>query len=320
MDYKESTGQGEDWTIYLGDSCDVLKTIDSDSIGLSVFSPPFSGMYAYSDSSRDIGNCADIDQLIEHFEFMLDDLYRVTMPGRSCCVHLAQEPIFKKDEGYSGLRDFRGEIIRLFQKHNWIFASERTIDKDPQLKAARTKDHGLAMKTAAKDSSILTGTMGDYLLQFKKHGDNPVPIRCLIDHDDPKKRNPDGWMTREEWIQWAACVWYGHHRIGKGGIRESDVLSVRGSKDDEDEKHLCPLQLGVIERCIKLWSAPGDIVLDPFIGIGSTGYEALRLGRRIVGIELKKTYFDVACKNMELAIKARQNENMNLFSKISSIK
>lgn len=320
MLYEEKTQFGDGWKIHLGDSCEILKTIETDTIGLSVFSPPFSGMYAYSDSPRDIGNCGDLDELVTHFEFMLDDLYRVTMPGRSCCIHLAQEPIFKKDEGYSGLRDFRGEIIRIMQKHNWIFASERTIDKDPQLKAARTKDHGLAMKTAAKDSSILTGTMADYLLQFKKRGENQIPIRALIDHDDPRKRNPDGWITKEEWIQWASAVWYGYHRIKKGGIRESDVLSVRAAKDEKDEKHLCPLQLGVIERCIKLWSAPEDLVFDPFTGIGSTGYEALRLNRRFVGIELKPSYWRVACENMERALRTRQNESMDLFNNVTAIK
>jgi DNA modification methylase len=314
MEYIQMDKSGNDWKIYLGDSIEVLKTIDDNIIGLSVFSPPFSGMYAYTDSPRDVGNCKGIDELIEHFDYMLDDLYRVTMPGRSCCIHLAQEPIFKKDEGYSGLRDFRGEIIRVMQSHGWIFASERMIDKDPQLKAARTKDHGLAMKTAAKDSSVLTGTMPDYLLQFKKRGNNTKPIRALIDHHDPAKRNPNGWITREEWIQWASAIWYGYHRIKKGGIRETDVLSVRGSKDDEDEKHLCPLQIGVIERCIKLWSAPGDTVLDPFTGIGSTGHTAIMHNRKFIGIELKPTYHRVACQNIETAENNKANEGLSLFA------
>ena len=235
MAVKEGDEQGKGWTLMLGDSMERIKEIESDSIGLTVFSPPFPGMYAYTDSIRDVGNSKSIEELIEHFDYMIPELSRITMPGRSCCIHLAQEPIFKYQEGYSGLRDFRGDIIRAMQKHGWIYASERTIDKDPQLKAARTKDHGLAMKTAAKDSSILTGTMPDYLLQFKKKGENPKPIRALIDHQDPNKRNPDGWMTREEWIIWAAAIWYGHHRISRGGIRESDVLQVRGSKDEDDE-------------------------------------------------------------------------------------
>jgi DNA modification methylase/superfamily II DNA or RNA helicase len=301
--YHEDVASGDAWTLYLGDSCEVIKQIPDESVGLTVFSPPFPGMYAYTNSARDVGNVANIKELVDHFGFMVDELLRITKPGRSCCIHLTQEPVFKGEEGYSGMRDFRGEIIRLMQKHDWAYTSERTIDKDPQLKAARTKDHGLAMKTAAKDSAILTGTMADYLLQFKKKGENTEPIRALIDHPtDPDKRNPNGWITAEEWIQWASCCWYGHHRIGKGGIRESDVLSVRtGAREDDDEKHLCPLQLGVIERCIKLWSAPGDTVFSPFAGIGSEGFEALKWGRKFIGIELKGSYWRVACENLQHA-------------------
>ena len=195
--------------------------------------------------------------------------------------------------------------------HGFIFASERMIDKDPQLKAARTKDAGLAMRSAAKDSARLTGTMPDYLLQFRKPGDNPVPIRALIDHpSDPSARNPNGWITTAEWIQWASAIWYGYHRIGKGGIRETDVLQVRQAKDDKDEKHLCPLQIGVIERCVKLWSAPGDTVLSPFMGIGSEGHVALSNNRKFVGVELKPSYFDVACTNLESV----KNKTDDLFS------
>lgn len=309
MEYQEMEAKGNGWRLMLGDSCQRIKEIPDDSIGLTVFSPPFPGMYAYTNSPMDVGNVSSINELIEHFRFLLADLYRVTMPGRSCCIHLMQEPIFKKDEGYSGLRDFRGRIISVMEDAGWIYASERTLDKDPQLKAARTNDRGLAMKTAAKDSAWLTGTMPDYLLQFRKHGENPKPIRALIDHPDPKKRNPQGWITKEEWIQWASAVWYGYHRIKKGGIRETDVLSVRAAKDDKDEKHLCPLQLGVIERCVKLWSAPGDTVFSPFAGIGSEGYVAVKLGRKFLGIELKESYWKVAQENLRSA----EVEGLELF-------
>jgi len=313
MDHHKDTTNGEEWEMKLGDSCERIKEIESDTVGLTVFSPPFPGMYAYTNSPRDVGNVKNTQELIKHFGFMVSEINRVTMPGRSCCIHLTQEVIFKMQEGYSGLRDFRGDIIRLMQDHDWIYSSERTIDKDPQLKAARTKDHGLAMKTGAKDSAGWTGTMPDYLLQFKKKGDNAVPIKSLIDHQDPKKRNPEGWITREEWIQWASAVWYGHHRIETGGIRESDVLRVRGTKDEKDEKHLCPLQLGVIERCVKLWSAPGDLVFSPFAGIGSEGYTAVRFGRKFVGIELKPSYFNAACENMRYA--EEMSSASDLFAK-----
>jgi len=230
----------ENWAAYNGDCVEVLRDLPSDTMGLSVFSPPFPGMYAYTDSPRDMGNAGNTDAMLDHFEFLIPELYRVLMPGRSCCVHLAQEPIFKWQEGYSGLRDFRGELIRRMQHHGWILASERMVDKCPQLKAARTKDSGLAMKTAATDSSKLTGTMPDYLIQFRKQGDNPVPIRALIDHDKPSLRNPDGWMTKEEWIWWASAVWWNSKRhTPDGGISETDVLrNFVDGKQEEDEKHL----------------------------------------------------------------------------------
>lgn len=300
----------DDYAAYNGDCVDVLQSLPSESIGLSVFSPPFPGMYAYTDSSRDMGNCKNIVEMLDHFEFIVPDLLRVLMPGRSCCVHLTNEPIFKWQEGYSGLRDFRGDVVRLFQKHGFIFASERMIDKDPQLKAARTKDHGLAMQTAAKDSADLTGTMADYLLQFRKDGDNPIPILALIDHDKPELKNPNGWITKQEWIYWASCVWWNSKRhTPDGGISETDVLrNFVDGKQEEDEKHLCPLQLGVIERCVKLWSAPGDAVLSPFMGIGSEGYVSLKYGRKFIGAELKPSYFRVAVQNLNAAIEDRKKK------------
>jgi len=310
MSYDTKSDSGSNFIAYNGDSCEVLKDLETDSIGLSVFSPPFPGMYAYTDSSRDIGNSASTGELLKHMEFITPELFRVMMPGRSVCIHITQEVLFKKDYGYTGLYDFRGDLIRHMVDNGFIYASERMIDKDPQLKAARTKDAGLAMRSAAKDSARLTGTMPDYLLQFRKPGDNKVPIKALIDHpSDPKQRNPEGWITAEEWIQWASAVWYGYHRIRKGGIRETDVLQVRRAKDEKDEKHLCPLQLGVIERCVKLWSAPGDTVLSPFMGIGSEGAVALKYGRKFIGVELKPSYYAVAVQNL----KNVKGTNLDLF-------
>lgn len=299
-----------EYTLINGDCVEAIADVEDDSIGLCVFSPPFPGMYAYTDDPRDMGNSRDIEQLLKHFSFLVPELYRVTMPGRSCCIHLTQEPVFQWQEGYSGLRDFRGEVIRLMQSNDWILASERMIDKCPQLKAARTKDMGLAMQTAAKDSARLTGTMPDYLLQFRKRGENPVPIRALIDHDKTSLKNPNGWMTKQEWIWWASAVWWNAKRhTPDGGIAETDVLrNFVDGKQEEDEKHLCPLQLGVIERCVKIWSAPGDTVLSPFAGIGSEGYMAVKLGRRFWGAELKTSYYKVAKQNIEHAIQNAQQE------------
>lgn len=304
-----------DYAIYQGDCVECIKALPDNSIGLSVFSPPFPGMYAYTDSERDMGNCTSLDEMLGHMKFMLPDLHRVIMPGRSVYIHLTQEPIFQWQEGYSGLRDFRGEVIRAMQEVGFILRSERMIDKDPQLKAARTKDAGLAMKSGAKDSARWTGTMADYLLQFTKRGENPVPIRALIDHDNPAMRNPDGWITKQEWIYWASCCWWNSKRhTPDGGISETDVLrNFTQGKDDKDEKHLCPLQLGVIERCVKISSAPGDTVLSPFLGIGSEGYMSVKLGRRFVGFELKPSYFDVAARNLADAVRERNCEDAPLL-------
>lgn len=305
MDLKFEVSKGDGWAMYRGDSVIVLANrkggnppIKDETVGLSVFSPPFPGMYAYSDSAQDVGNCRGIDELIEHFGFMVPDLLRVTMPGRACCIHLAQEPVFKGRDGYVGLRDFRGKVIQLMESHGWIYNGEVTIDKDPQLKAIRTKDHSLLFKTLSTDSSACRPALADYLIKFVKPGSNPVPIPS----GTHARWNPTGgWITSEEWIEWAAPVWYRAMPGYPGGIRESDVLNVRAGRGDKDEKHLCPLQLGVIERAVKLWSAPGDLVLSPFAGIGSEGVVALKFDRRFVGVELKESYWRVAVENLSTA-------------------
>jgi DNA modification methylase len=289
MTYEETQASGRDWTLYLGDSVHLLDSIETESVGLSVFSPPFPGMYAYTNSPHDMGNTKGIQEMLDQFRYLAspEKLLRVTMPGRMCCIHLTQAPAFKHADGYIGLKDFRGDVIALMQAQGWIYYGEVTIDKDPQVKAQRTKERGLMFKTLATDSSLMRMAMADYLIYFMKPGANPKPIRAGV---SVKHGNANGWITNEEWIEWAHPVWY--------GIKESNVLNVRIAREAEDERHLCPLQLDVIDRAIKLWSAPGDLVLDPFNGVGSVGYEALRLGRRYVGIELKRSYFETACRNL----------------------
>jgi DNA modification methylase len=250
-------------------------------------------MYVYTDSEQDMGNCRNLEEMIEHFSYLMPDLLRITMPGRSCAIHLTQAVAFKWLDGYMGIKDFRGAVITAMEKAGWVFYGEATIDKDPQVKAIRTKDRGLLFKSLAKDSSVMHMALADYLLQFKKPGDNPEPIKAGV---SVKYENPDGWITPEEWIEWAAPVWYRQTKGYPGGIRETDVLNVSCARDNEDEKHLCPLQLGVIERAVKLWTNPGDVVFSPFMGIGSEGYQSLLLNRRFIGIELKKSYFDQAKK------------------------
>ncbi len=312
MEYKEDAAEGKAWRLLLGDSCERIKELPDASIGLSVFSPPFPGMYAYTNSPRDIGNSESVDVMIAHFAHMMKDLLRITMPGRNCCVHLMQLTSMLSRDGHVGLKDYRGKVIQLMEDSGWYYAGEVTIDKNPQVQAVRNKERGLMFKSLANDSSVMRMALADYVLLFRKPGENQRPIRAGISE---KYGNPRGWITEEEWIEWAAPVWY--RRIDKDGrrgvmnypgkmqatdgIMETDVLNVSVARDDNDERHLCPLQLGVIERCVKLWSAPGDTVFSPFAGIGSEGYMAVKLSRRFVGIELKESYWRVAQENLRRA-------------------
>jgi len=298
MTVEYDVASGANWELHLGDSVKTIMNVENESVGLSVFSPPFPGMYAYTNSASDLGNSQSIEELVDHFDYLMADLYRITKPGRLCAIHLTQMPIFKNQAGYVGRRDFRGEVIRRMEKHHWIYWTEVTIDKNPQLKASRTKEQTLLFKSLATDSTRCAPALADYLIVFKKHGDNEDPVRAGISE---KYNNPNGWMTNEDWIEWAAPVWYGHHRGLPNGIRESDVLNVRQARETDDERHLAPLQLGVIERCVKLWSNPGDTVYSPFAGIGSEGYVSIKLGRKFVGGELKRSYWASAIDNLERA-------------------
>lgn len=279
----------------LGDCVERVSEIEDASVGLSVFSPPFPGMYVYSDSPRDMGNAHSIAELIEHYRFLIPELLRVTMPGRHCAIHLCQSISVKYLDGFSGIKDFRGAVISAMEEGGWIYYGEVCIDKDPQVKAIRTKDQGLLFKSLATDASRMHMALADYLLQFRKPGDNPEPIRAGI---SKRYGNEDGWITAEEWIEWAAPVWYRAGDSYPGGIRETDVLNAQVARESRDERHIAPLQLGVIERAVKLWSNPGDLILSPFAGIGSEGYVALKQGRRFVGVELKESYFETACHNL----------------------
>lgn len=296
---------------YQGDCVEVIDGIPSNSVGLSVFSPPFPGMYAYTDSPRDMGNTTGIDEMIDHFKFLIPKLKRVLMPGRLACVHICQLTAMKSREGWIGLKDYRGELIRAFDAERMRFAGEVTIDKNPQIQATRNKERGLLFKSLAVDSSMMRMALADYLLYFRKEGENPKPIRAGI---SSKYNKGGGWVTEQEWIEWAAPVWYRQTKDYPGGIRETDVLNVRCARESDDERHLCPLQIGVIERAVKLWSAPGDVVLSPFGGIGSEGYVSIKLGRKFVGIELKESYWRVGRENIQTAEREYQNRNADLFS------
>ncbi len=277
--YVTDDAEGHGWRLMLGDSCERLAEIEPESIDLSVFSPPFASLYTYSPSPRDLGNSSDRDEFIEHFGYVVDGVLKATKPGRLACVHVQQLTTTKTAHGIVGLTDFRGQVIIAMQMGGWIFHGEVTIDKDPQAQAIRTKAQALMFGTLRRDSSMTRPALADYLLIFRAPGENRVPIQGDVDNDT--------------WIQWARPVWY--------SIRESDTLNSRAARDDADERHICPLQLPLIERCVRLWSNDGETVLSPFAGIGSEGYVALKHARRFVGIELKPSYWKTACENLNVA-------------------
>ena len=298
--HETDMAEGDGWTLHLGDCLDVLpEAVGDETVGLSVFSPPFPGMYVYSDSPRDLGNTHDLREFARSMRILAGELLRVTMPGRSCAIHLCQTTAQKVRDGYVGIKDFRGSVIRTMERAGWRYYGEVCIDKDPQVKAIRTKDQGLLFKSLARDSAKMHMALADYVLQFRKPGDNPEPIHAGVSE---RYGNPGGWITSEEWIEWAAPVWYRAGDGYPGGIRETDVLNVSRARDERDERHLAPLQLGVIERAVKLWSAPGDLVLSPFAGVGSEGVVALQHGRRYLGVELKPAYWRVARRNLAGAV------------------
>ncbi len=274
--YLPDDAHGDNWTLMLGDSCERLAEIPDDSVDLSVYSPPFSSLYVYSDTPRDLGNSKDRAEFFAHYRFVIDEMLRVTAPGRRTCVHVAPLGMTKTTHGEIGVYDFRGDVIRAYVEAGWIYDNEVTVDKDPQAQAIRTKSHALLFVTKNRDSATSRPALPDYVLFFRKPGDNQVPIKTDV--------------TNEEWISWARPVWY--------GIRETNTLNAAAGRGEKDERHICPLQLDLIERCVRLWSNPGETVLSPFAGIGSEVYVAAKLGRHGIGIELKGSYWQTAVSNL----------------------
>jgi len=278
------------WSMYHGDTVEVIKEIPDESIHYSIFSPPFSSLFTYSDTERDIGNCKNDDEFRKHFEFLTDELFRCLMPGRLISIHCMDLLATITKDGFIGLKDLPGEIIRIFQKTGFIYHSRVTIWKDPLIQAVRTKALGLAHKQISKDSSRCNMGLADYIITMRKTGDNPEPIShgrgfehyigtrpepAKQKHDDPRKNK----YSHEVWQRYASPVWF--------DIDQTNTLNIQAARDEKDEKHICPLQLDTIARCLELWTNPNDIVLSPFAGIGSEGYQSLKMDRRFVGIELK---------------------------------
>lgn len=279
--YNTKTVTGNSFTAMLGDSCERLKEIEDESIHLSVYSPPFADLYTYSASERDLGNSKNWDEFFDHYKFIIRELLRVTKPGRLTCAHTADVPAMQMKDGYIGMKDFPGACIQAYIEAGWIFSGRAIVGKNPQAQAIRTHSKALLFVNLKKDSSTSRPAILDQVLFFIKPGENEVPVTPVS----------NGEMNNDTWIDWAGGIWT--------GISESDTLQYTTARDAEDEKHVAPLQLGTIERCIKLYSNPGETVLTPFMGIGSEAYQAIRFGRKAIGIELKESYYRIACKNLK---------------------
>ncbi len=290
-EYQTDTESHGDWTMHLGDSCEVVAAMESDSIDYSVFSPPFESLYTYTATSRDLGNCKSSEEFAEHFTFLAGELFRVIRPGRLLSFHCMNLPTSKARDGVIGIRDFRGDLIRMFAGAGFIFHSEVCIWKDPVTAMQRTKALGLLHKQLKKDSCMSRQGIADYLVTMRKPGTNPNPVT-----------NTNESFPVHEWQQYASPVWM--------DINPSDTIQYRSARENEDERHICPLQLEVIRRALRLWTNKGDLVLSPFAGIGSEGYVSLEEGRRFVGVELKGSYYRQACRNIAAAAATR----VDLFS------
>ena len=271
---------GSNWTAYQGDCVSVTSQMPDECIDFSVYSPPFGSLFVYSDSAADMGNSSSDGEFSEHYAYLVREKFRLTKPGRLTAVHCSDLPLTKWKDGAVGIKDFSGDIIRLHQEAGWIMHSRRTIWKCPVVEMTRTKHVGLLYKQLKSDSAKSRGGMPDYLITFAKPGENESPIT----HDAEE-------FPVEQWQEWASPVWM--------TVNQTNVLNVKVARSAKDEKHLCPLQLDVIQRALVLWSNPEDTVLSPFMGIGSEGYQSLKLGRRFVGIELKQEYWRQAVENLK---------------------
>lgn len=276
-DYITDEAAGDNWKFLLGDAAERTAEIDSDSVHLSVYSPPFQSLYTYSPSIRDMGNSLDRSDFFDQYGFIIRENLRITVPGGLACIHVQQTSTTKATHGVIGLNDFRGDVIRAYQAGGWTYYGEVTVDKDPQAQAIRTKAQALMFATKNKDSSKSRPAMADYLLIFKKDGERAEQVKTDV--------------TNDEWITWAHPVWY--------DIRESDTLNVRIARDEDDERHLTPLQLSFIERCVRLYTNKGDTVFTAFGGVGSELYVAVKHGRKALGVELKPSYWQTGVRYLK---------------------
>ena len=282
---------GKNWTLFHGDTIDVAKGFPDNSVHFSVFSPPFSSLYTYSNSPRDMGNCRNDEEFFEHYAHLIKEQFRVMRAGRNIAIHCMLLPTSKERDGYIGLKDFRGDIIRAYQRAGFIFHSEVVIWKDPVTAMQRTKALGLLWKQIKKDSCMSRMGIPDYVVCMRKPGGNEDPVGHTAEE-----------FPVDQWQKWASPIW--------DDINQSDTLQYRSARENDDERHICPLQLEVIKRATILWSNPGEVVWSPFAGIGSEGWVALKEGRKFIGAELKDSYFEQAVKNLK---EAEDEKQFSLF-------
>lgn len=304
-EYKRDRKGGDGWDMYLGDTVDVhMNEIEDESIDYSIFSPPFASLYTYSNSDRDMGNCKTRSEFYEHYLYLIKEQYRTLKQGRLLSFHCMNLPTRKTHDGYIGIVDFRGELIKMYQDAGFIYHSEVVIWKDPVIAMQRTKALGLLHKQIVKDSAMCRQGVPDYLVTMRKPGDNDIPIEGELDHyAGDGTFTSKGRYSIDVWQNYASPVWM--------DINPSDTLQKASAREEKDERHICPLQLQVIHRALQLWSLPGEVVLSPFAGIGSEGYESIKMGRRFIGIELKESYYGQACKNLKEAVAITKKGMLN---------
>lgn len=298
------------YAIYNADTVELAQSLESNSVEFSVFSPPFASLYTYSNSDRDMGNVKSDSEFWQQYRYLIKEQFRVMKPGRNVSIHCMNLPTSKQNDGFIGIRDFRGDIIREYQAAGFIYHSEVCIWKDPVVAMQRTKALGLLHKQIKKDSSMSRMGIPDTIVTMRKPGDNADPVRGEFEYyvgDSPPstfksiERNDgrlyfvpgDHGTSIDVWQRYASPVW--------DDINQTDTLNFREGRDSDDERHICPLQLDVIERCIQLWSAPGEVVWTPFMGIGSEVYMAVKMGRKAIGVELKPSYYQLAERNVKQA-------------------
>ena len=302
----------ENYAAYHADTVEMAAGLPDDSVHFSIFSPPFESLYTYSNSDRDMGNSKDSGEFWQQYLYLIREQFRVMKPGRIVAIHCMNLPTSKQNDGFIGIRDFRGEIIREYQNAGFIYHSEVVIWKDPVVAMQRTKALGLLHKTIKKDSSMSRMGIPDTMVMMRKPGINDEPISGQFTYYVGNSPAPgfkrhvwddgrEGWTVEEGSHNTSVDVWQRYASPVWDDINQTDTLNFREGRDSDDERHICPLQLDVIQRCLQLWSNPDDIVWSPFMGIGSEGYMSLKMGRKFIGAELKKSYFDLAIRNLDLS-------------------